>query len=327
MEEKILPDNKSAISLFRKVLLIRRFEEKVAALYPEQEMRCPVHLSIGQEGAAAGVIENLGSMDAVFSNHRSHGHYIAAGGNLGKLLAEFYGKKEGCSHGRGGSMHLCDRDSAFFASTSIVSGTIPIAVGTALAKKMKKEDGIAAVFFGEGSMEEGTFCESLNYAALRKLPVLFVCENNLYAIFSHIRDRQPARPLTELPRSYGIESFSGNGNDAVEVYLKSRHAVSAIRKGKGPAFLEFRTYRLIEHCGPNNDDHFCYRCEEEIKAAKNDCPLENIRRYCLSKKILTREQIDEIEAEAKKKVEDAVIFAKNGTFPGREELFDNLYSR
>ena len=182
-------------------------EEKIVELYPQQEMRCPVHLSIGQEAVSVGVCANLTREDIVFSNHRSHGHYLAKGGNLKAMVHEIYGKSTGCCFGRGGSMHLLDLSINFFGSTPIVGGTIPIAVGASLASKMQQKNNITTIFHGDGAVEEGVFHESLNFASLKKLPVLFVCENNLYSVYTPLSERQPNREIYKLVEAHDIKAY------------------------------------------------------------------------------------------------------------------------
>src|SRR3989338_9607744 len=187
--------SKILLSLYRKLLLIRQTEEKIAEKYQEREMRCPVHLSIGQEAVAVGVCDNLKKEDIVYSNHRCHAHYLAKGGNLNRMIAEIYGKETGCAKGRGGSMHLIDLAAGFGGATPIVGNSVPIAVGAAFSNKLKGDKNIAVVFLGDGSTEEGVFHESLNFAILKKLPVLFVCENNLFSVYTNLSERQPKRQI------------------------------------------------------------------------------------------------------------------------------------
>ncbi|HIO55582.1 MAG TPA: thiamine pyrophosphate-dependent dehydrogenase E1 component subunit alpha, partial [Candidatus Marinimicrobia bacterium] len=246
------------------MLKIRIVEEKIAELYPEQEMRCPVHLCIGQEAIAAGVCANLTDKDYVLSTHRSHGHYLAKGGDMRRMIAEIYGRDTGCSHGKGGSMHLVDLAVGYLGSAPIVGSTIPIAVGTAFGSTMRGDSRVTVAFFGEGASEEGVFHESLNFALLKKLPIIFVCENNLYSVYSSMEVRQPrVREVYEVARGHGIESRQGDGNDVDEVYEMTKRAVDKARKGGGPTFLEFKTYRWREHCGPLYDNDIGYRTESE----------------------------------------------------------------
>ncbi len=250
------------IRLYREMLRIRLIEERIVTLYADQEMRCPVHLCIGQEGIAVGACAALDPRDYVFSGHRSHGHYLAKGGNLNAMMAEIYGKATGCAGGKGGSMHLIDLDAGFMGSTPIVGSTIPIAVGAAFGSVMQNDDRVTMVFFGDGAVETGVFHESLNFAALKKLPVIFVCENNLYSVYSPLEVRQPAgRRILNLALAQGIESIEGDGNNVELVHELCSRAVGKARKGGGPTFFEFATYRWREHCGPEYDNHIGYRSE------------------------------------------------------------------
>lgn len=262
-----------ALQLFHSMLRIRRVEEALAERYAEQEMRCPMHLCIGQEAIAAGVCAALGNEDRVFSNHRAHGHYLAKGGDLNAMIAELYGKASGCCGGRGGSMHLIDLEAGFMGATPIVGGTVPIAVGSAWSATLLDRDYVTAVFFGDGCFEEGSMHEALNFSVLHKLPVVFICENNNYSVYTRLEERQPPRPIYRHAEAYGIKACCGNGNDIEEVYNLAEEAVEHARKHHGPVFLEFHTYRWREHCGPNYDDELAYRTTEEIKKGREDCPL------------------------------------------------------
>jgi TPP-dependent pyruvate/acetoin dehydrogenase alpha subunit len=259
--------------LYKKMLRIRRTEEMLAEKYLEWEMRCPMHLSIGQEAVAVGVSNNLDDQDVVFSNHRAHAHYLAKGGSLEKLVAELYGKETGCAGGRGGSMHLIDMDAGFYGSTPIVGGTVPLGVGAAWSFKVKKINQISVVYLGDGCFEEGVVHESLNFAALHKLPVLFVLENNLYSVYTPLSKRQPSRHISDIVSAHGIDTVRANGMDVVEVADISRDAISRIKSGNGPQFLEFNVYRWLEHCGPNNDDSLGYRPNGELNEWKKQCPV------------------------------------------------------
>jgi len=224
------------IELYNSMLLIRRVEEKIVELYPEQEMRCPTHLCIGQEAIPAGVCANLSTQDCVFSNHRDHGHYLAKGGNLKAMIAEIYGKVTGCSRGRGGSMHLIDLAVNFIASTPIVGATIPIAAGSAFASKLQQKDNIVVAFFGDSAIEGGALHESLNFSKLWKLPLLFVCENNLYATQTHVRDRQPPIEIAQVVKGHGVETFKADGNDAIAVYETAKKSYSTYKIRKRTCF-------------------------------------------------------------------------------------------
>lgn len=315
------------LHLFYSMLRIRLVEEQIAAYYPEQEMRCPVHLSIGQEAVAAGVCANLTNGDYVLSNHRSHDHYLAKGGSLTAMMAEIFGKKDGCTRGKGGSMHLVDLKAGFLGAVPIVGSTIPIAAGVALGTLMKGEKKITAVFFGDGTIEEGVFHEALNFAALKKLPLLFVCENNLYSVYSPLTVRQPSnREIVSIARGHGVESFQSNGNDVLDVYHQTQKAVDTIKKSGGPVFLEFSTYRWREHCGPNYDNTLGYRTEEEFLLWKEQCPIERFKHYLINKKMIDSGFVEDMSKKIRKEIQSAINFAKNSDFPNKKELFEGIYA-
>ena len=267
--------NIDTYALFYSMLRIRRIEEALAERYAEQEMRCPMHLCIGQEGVAVGVCSAMLQDDVVFSNHRAHGHYLAKGGSLNAMVAELYGRATGCCDGRGGSMHLIDLDAGFMGATPIVGGTVPLAVGSAWASWLKGERRVSAVFFGDGCFEQGVVYESLNFAALHKLPIVFVCENNDFSVYTRITERQPDRPIYQLAQAQGINACMGDGNDVEEVFSLSKSAFERAREGDGPQFIELSTYRWREHCGPNYDNNIGYRKVSEFKSWLNFRPLQN----------------------------------------------------
>lgn len=259
---------------YKAMVRIRMIEEAIADRYADQEMRCPVHLSIGQEAAAVGVCAVLRTSDLAFSGHRSHAHYLAKGGDLQRMLDEIHGKETGCCGGRGGSMHLMDDEVGFMASVPIVASSIPLAVGAALSRRHLKRDAIAVAFFGDAAVEEGVFHESANFAAVRKLPVLFACENNLYSVYTNLRDRQPDRPLEELGRAHGLRCERADGNDLEAIHGAVAPAVEHIRAGHGPAMVVLDTYRWREHCGPNYDNDLGYRTVDEFESWQIRCPVE-----------------------------------------------------
>lgn len=313
--------------LYFDMLRIRRVEEKIAELYPHQEMRCPVHLCVGQEAVAVGVCANLSRDDYVQSGHRSHGHYLAKGGNLKAMMAELYGKVTGCSKGKGGSMHLVDLSVGFLGATPIVASTIPIAVGTALGSVLRGIHRVSVILFGEAATEEGVFHESVNFAAVKKLPVVFVCENNLYSVYSPLRVRQPeGREVYCLAKGHGVESYQGDGNDVIEVYQLAECAVCKAREGEGPTFLEFKTYRWREHCGPYYDNELGYRTETEFLEWKERCPIKRMREYLLREGILCNQDIERAESELDVEIEDAVMFAKESPFPEEWHLLEDVYA-
>lgn len=308
------------------MLYIRMVEEEIARAYPEQEMRCPVHLSIGQEAIAVGICTHLTRNDPVVSNHRSHGHYLAKGGDLKKMLAELYGRQTGCCSGKSGSMHLIDLSVGFLGSIPIVGSCIPIATGVAFSKQMKNLDAITTVFFGDGTVEEGVFHESLNFASLKHLPIIYVCENNFFSVYSPLSVRQPPqREIHHLARSHGIETFHGDGNNIIEVYHLMETAVDRIRAGKGPIFLELTTYRWREHCGPYYDNNLGYRTEEEFNEWKHRCPIETFSSYLLEKKIIDMTALEDMKREIRNIIEKSFLFARESPFPGTDCLMNNVY--
>ena len=231
-------DKKIAQSLLHGMQRIRLVEEKIAELYPEQEMRCPVHLCIGQEAIPVGVCANLKKTDTILGNHRSHGHYLAKGGDLKTMMAEIYGKATGCSGGKGGSMHLVDLSVNVLGTTPIVGSIIPIAVGAAFASSLKNENNVTLVFLGRAASEEGVFFESLNFAALKKLPIVFISEDNFFSVYSPLADRQPpARDNASIAQALGISSAKEDGNDIQEVSRLAGEAIDQVRAGNGPYFL------------------------------------------------------------------------------------------
>ncbi|MBI5483421.1 MAG: thiamine pyrophosphate-dependent dehydrogenase E1 component subunit alpha [Deltaproteobacteria bacterium] len=259
------------------MLRIRRFEERVVALYPEQQMKTPVHLCLGQEAIPAGVCIHLGREDQIFSTHRSHGHCIAKGMSLKSIAMELYGRETGCCRGRGGSMHLADPEQGIPGSTAIVGGSIPLAVGAALSAKMQDNGRASVAFFGDGASEEGSFHESLNFAALHHLPVLFVCENNQYATSSRLAARQPDTGIAAKGAGYGIPSRELDGNDVLAVYRAAGEALGRARAGKGPTLLECRTWRWMGHVGPTCDVENGCRPRDMHEEWLSRCPLEQLR--------------------------------------------------
>jgi TPP-dependent pyruvate/acetoin dehydrogenase alpha subunit len=273
ISRELNPDDQ--FSLLSGMLLIRRLEETLIAEYPNQEMRCPVHFSIGQEAIAVGVSAFLGKNDWVVSNHRSHAHYIAKGGNLLAFVAEIYGKATGCCVGRGGSMHLTDLDAGFLAAIPIVGSSMSIAAGVAMSQQRRKSESFTVVYIGDATVETGSFHETLNYVSLHSLPLMTVCENNEFSVYSHLEVRQPKdRTITGLARGHGIKTFEGNGDDIVEVVAVMREARGYMVRYSKPVFIEFKTYRLLEHCGPNSDDDLNYRDIEQVKNFKNRDPIK-----------------------------------------------------
>lgn len=301
--------------LFYTMLRIRMVEEAIAREYTNQEMRCPTHLCIGQEAIAAGVSTNLNGDDVVFSTHRSHGHYLAKGGNLPAMIAELYGKATGCCRGIGGSQHLVDLSVNFWGSAPIVASTIPLAVGVAISIVMQKEKRIAVSFFGDAATEEGVFAESINFAVLRQLPVLFICENNMYSTNTPIRDRQPIRPIYKMVEAMGMESNHEDGNDVENVYELSKRVIAHMKKDRKPRFLEFATYRQREHCGPN-EDPVGYRPASEKAVWKTRDPLRN----------RLGKEYDAMRDQITKEIDHAFAFAKQSPYTNYSSIKNFIYA-
>lgn len=310
-------------ALFRSMLRIRMVEEEIARRYPEQKMRCPVHLSIGQEAPAAAVGLVLRTDDQAMSTHRSHAHYLGKGGRLDAMIAELYGKATGCCGGRGGSMHLSDPAAGFVASTAIVGNSIPLGVGVALALQMQGKDAISCVFLGDGATEEGVFYESANFAALKALPVLFVCENNLYSVYSPLSKRQPAsRSLCGVARALGLDARQVDGNDPAAMLEAAASAVAAVRSGQGPVFLECMTYRWREHCGPYYDDDLGYRPAGELANWQQRDPLALLQRQLSWSGAQVAACADAIALE----ISQAFAAADAAPYPDEATVFDGIYS-
>ena len=309
------------------MVLIRTVEETIAERYQQQKMRCPTHLSTGQEAVSSAAGLALKKEDLAVSTHRSHGHYLGKGGSISKMIAEIYGKKTGCSKGKGGSMHLIDLKSGFMGSTAIVGNSIPIGAGLALAKKLDKSNSISCIFVGDGAIEEGVFSETVNFCAQKKLPVLFICENNLYSVYSPLSERQPKnRKIYKMVQAMGIKSFHGDGNDVFSAYKLINETILTIRDGGGPRFIEFATYRWREHCGPNYDNDIGYRDESEFLEWKKNDPILMAEKKLLEQNILTHEMILSIREIAKKEVGQAFKFAEKSPFPEKKDAYKDVYA-
>jgi TPP-dependent pyruvate/acetoin dehydrogenase alpha subunit len=309
------------------MLRIRAVEEAIVAHYSEQQMRCPVHLSIGQEAVAVGVCAALRADDYAMSGHRSHAHYLAKGGSLRGMLAEIYGKATGCCGGKGGSMHLVDLAAGFLGAVPIVGSTIPIATGAAFASKLRGEARVTVAFFGEGATEEGVFHESLNFAALHKLPIVFVCENNLYSVYSPLSVRQPQnREVFEQAVGHGVESHQADGNDVEAVHRLTDAAARKARTGGGTTFLEFKTYRWREHCGPGYDNDIGYRSVEEYESWRVLCSLDRLQPRLWAEENLSDDAIAQMKAHLDDEIADAFSFAKSSAFPERGAMAKHLFA-
>lgn len=306
--------------LFYSMLRIRMIEEKIADKYSEQKMRCPVHLSIGQEAPAVGVCSVLQNSDWVFSGHRNHAHYLAKGGDLKAMIAEIYGKSTGCCGGKGGSMHLTDKAAGFIGATPIVGSTIPIAVGAALTAKRTSSNRVVSIFLGDGAMESGVVHESMNFAATAKLPVVFVCENNLYSVYSPLNVRQPSgSSYSNIAKAHCFNTLKVDGNNACSIHETSLKVVNDLRNGSMPYFMELPTYRWREHCGPGYDNNIGYRSELEFESWKSKDPLE------LLKLQLDPQQVNLFIQEIQNEIEEAFVFAENSSFAPISSASENVY--
>lgn len=312
--------------ILAKLYLIRDLEEAIAARYQEGKMRCPTHLSIGQEGAPSALAPLISHADFAVSTHRAHAHYLAKGGCPNAMIAEIYGKATGCSGGRGGSMHLIDESVGFKGSTAIVGNTIPLGVGLALSQKMRKQDDLTVVYLGDGATEEGVFYESVNFAILKNLPVLFVCENNLYSVYTGLEKRQPAkRVIVDMVAGLGCKTFSGDGNNIAESYDIFQQAITFIRSGNGPVFVELATYRWREHCGPNYDNHIGYRSEQEFLTWQEKDPIKQFEHWLLEQNSITPEELTATRNSIGNIITDAFAFAEASEFPPQESLAHHIY--
>jgi TPP-dependent pyruvate/acetoin dehydrogenase alpha subunit len=308
------------LRLYRALYRIRRVEEEIARVYPTDCVKSPVHLSIGQEAVSVGVCEALEERDVVFGTYRGHALYLARGGDLRAMIAELYGKVTGCARGKGGSMHLIDVERGVMGMSAVVGTTIANAVGYAQALRYRKSEAIVASFFGDGATEEGVFAESMNYAVLKQLPILFVCENNRYAIHTHQRKRQGSMDLCGKARAFGMPAERIDGNNVLRLIERARQHVRGIRAGEGPRFLEVMTYRWREHVGPGEDYQLGFRSPEEAEEWKRRDALKQVVEMVGEK---AREQIrEEVEAE----IARAFAFAEMSPFPGADELMRDVYA-
>ncbi len=308
-------------NFYRALYRIRRVEEEIARIYPIDKIKSPIHLSIGQEAVSVGVCEALQPSDVVFGTYRSHALYLAKGGDLKKMIAELYGKVTGCARGKGGSMHLIHTAAGFMGTSAVVGTTIPLAVGYAYALKLDGKDSIVASFFGDGAVEEGVFHESLNFAGLKSVPVLFICENNGYAINSHQSKRQPMDNICDRARVYGMPAERIEDSDVFEIYERVKRASDEIRNGRqGPRFFECMTYRWREHVGPNEDFDAGYRSRSEAEPWFESDPLKTIGAG------LDPGTRGQIEADVLAEINEAFKFAEHSPFPDDGELYADVFA-
>jgi len=327
MKKQIKLPGNTLLSLYANMIKIRMFEERVSELLLAGEIKCPTHLYIGQEAVAAGVCANLRKDDYTFGTYRSHGFYIAKGGDLNGLMAELLGKATGCSRGRGGSMHVVAPEIGILGTSAIVGGTVPLAVGCAMAMKLKNDKRVVVSFFGDGATDEGVFYESVSFASLKKLPIVFVCENNFYSTHLPLRFRQPADNIWQRVKAFTMPAAHVDGNDVVAVYLTSRNAVEHARAKEGPFFIECRTYRWRAHVGPWDDIDVGFRTRKEVDKWKKRCPIKKLERTLFEMQILNAEKNDNIRTELEDEIAHAYEFASQSVYPDGKELLEYVYRK
>jgi len=309
--------------LLKQMLRIRRFEEKCAQLYTQEKIRGFLHLYIGEEAIAVGVMKSLTKDDAVLATFREHGHALARGLEMNKVMAEMYGKVTGSSRGRGGSMHIFDSDLRFYGGNAIVAGALPLAVGLALADKMQNKQNVTVCFFGEGAVAEGEFHESLNLAKLWQLPILFVCENNGYAMGTALEISESEQHIYKKAQSYGLDVRQVNGMNVVDVESVAKHYCDAIRQGAGPCLLECTTYRFRGH---SMFDTQLYRSADDVKKWKDKGPIVKLKNWLQANNELSPHELQQIESDVAKEVDSAVAFAEQSAFEDESDLCLGVYT-
>lgn len=319
-------ENEQLTGLYKTMVRIRMVEDRIAEEYKFDEIKTPIHLSIGQEAIAAGVCLHLKPEDYLLGTHRSHAQYLAKGGDLKKMIAELYLRKTGCSGGRGGSMHLVAPELGIPGSTAIVGGDLPLGTGTALASKLRDDGKVTAIFFGDGAVDEGTFHESIGFAALKKLPVLYVCENNHYAINSRETARHNNLNIAQWAAGYGIISRQIDGNDVLEVSKYAEEAAADCRAGNGPFFLECNTYRWKGHIGTVDDVGSGYRPEDEHRYWLSKDPIQWYGSYLRSIDLWDDQAEEALRAEIGREIQEAFEFAQSSPKPSPEELSEHVFS-
>ena len=314
------PDPKTLARVYRSLRLIRRVEEEIARIYPSDKIKSPVHLSIGQEAVAVGICDVLNEDDVMSATYRGHAGYLAKGGDLKQMMAELYGKATGCAGGKAGSMHLVDMNAGVLGMSAVVGTTVPIAAGYGFALGREGKDRIAAAFMGDGATEEGVFAETLNFSALHKLPVLFICENNGFAIHSPTSNRWATEALCERVATYGIPTYEITDGNVFSIRDAADKAIREIRTGSGPQFMECKTYRWREHVGPNEDYDDGYRSRDDFQPWLED---DQVAR---TGEMMDKTDRDAIDADIEKQIADAVEFAEQSPWPKPEELFTHVFA-
>lgn len=302
------------------MIRIREFEEQIATLVRQGDIITPCHLYIGQEAVATGVCYALKKDDYLFGTHRSHGHYIAKGGDLKSAMAEIFGRRTGCSKGHGGSMHLVSPEVGILGTSSIVGGSVGIAVGTALAESIRGSERITVVFHGDGVPEEGIWHEAANFSALKCLPIIFVCENNLYCTHMPLNKRRVKDNIHDIAKEHGLKSTVVDGNNVLDVYYAARDAVRRARKGQGPSFIECRTYRWRGHVGPNYDVDLGLRSRDELNTWMKRCPIKHFSNFLVNNEVISSVELKEMWREVSIEISEAVSYSKSSPFPDVSDL-------
>jgi len=311
--------------MYEQMLTIRSFEEKAIELFEHNLIRGNIHPCIGQEAVSVGACSPLHQDDFMVNTHRGHGNCIAKGASLNLMMAELLGKATGYCKGKGGSIHIADFEGGNLGANGIVGGGIPIAVGAGISIQNRGTDQVVTCFFGDGASNQGTFHESLNLAALWKLPVIFVCENNLYALSTPVREAISIPRISDRATAYGMPGITMDGNDVVEVYAETKEAVKRARSGGGPTLLDGITYRFFGHFTGDPGKGITYRTKEEMDEWLNRCPIKRFRERLIKEKTLDHEREKEIEGKVKASIEEAVQFAKESPFPSPEEALQDLF--
>jgi acetoin:2,6-dichlorophenolindophenol oxidoreductase subunit alpha len=313
------------IDLYKKMIEIRLFEEKIQDLYARGLVPGSVHLYIGQEAIAAGVCAHLRKEDYITSTHRGHGHLIAKGADLKFMMAELFGRKTGYCKGKGGSMHIADFDLGILGSNGIAGGGIPIAVGAGLSSKMRRTDQVTVCFFGDGASNNGTFHEGLNFASVHRLPVVFICENNLYGISVSQKQHQAIQDISIRSIAYNMPGITIDGNDVLAVYQTSGEAIQRARAGEGPTLVECKTYRWRGHYEGDPNQGRRYRTLEEIQSWIKKCPIKRFEEKLIKEKVLNKNKMMHIRKEVEGRIEEAVTFANQSPFPDPQDIFEDVY--
>jgi pyruvate dehydrogenase E1 component alpha subunit len=314
------------VDVFHKMLRIRLIEEEIERRYHQDQMKTPIHLVIGQEATSVGCCAALRPEDLLYSSHRTHGNYLAKGGDLKAMLCEMHCRVNGCAGSRGGSMHLIDKSVGMAGSSAIVGGAMPIATGAALAAQLQGLDRVSVVFIGDATTEEGVASESLNFATLKRLPVIFFCENNFYSVQSPLTARQPPREIYKWAASYGIASVRIDGTNVLDVYDASCEAVARAREGGGPTFIEAPVYRFRAHGGAGDDSHTGYRDPAEREAWEKVCPVETYYQFLAKAGLIDAAQCERMRAEIMHEVLEAFDYALASPNPEEKDLYTHVYS-